>query len=56
MKLFTKLAALIACLALLGFAQDFPNIQFDDMKGNSYDLYELLGEGKHVYFMTVFNG
>ena len=51
-----KGAAVFALLAGLCFAQEFPNIQFKDMEGNSYDLYTLLDEGKHVYFLTSFNG
>lgn len=56
MNQLIKGMAVFAFLASLCFSQDFPNIQFDDMEGNSYDLYELLNEGKHVYFMTCFNG
>ena len=56
MNQLIKGMAVLAFLVSLCFSQDFPNIQFQDMEGNSYDLYTLLDEGKHIYFLTSFNG
>ncbi len=50
-----KTTAFIMCLVLSVFTQ-IDNVQFKDLEGNSYDLYELLGEGKHVFIMMSFNG
>jgi hypothetical protein len=55
MNRFLKTSAIIICFTLMGFTQ-IDNVQFKDMDGNSYDLYELLAEGKHVYVMMSFNG
>ncbi len=51
MKVIRKLFALTLILALSGDAQNTikNNVQFTDVKGNSYDLYEELGKGKHVF-------
>lgn len=42
-----KALAYVMCLSLLGFAQ-IDNVQFTDLEGNSYDLYEELAKDKHV--------
>lgn len=31
------------------------NVQFTDLEGNSYDLYGVLGEGKHVLCHLQYN-
>lgn len=49
---------LIVCLLglLSSFAQDdIVNVTFTDMEGTSYDLYTMLGEGKHVLIQTQMN-
>ncbi len=50
----SKFTAFIMCFTLLGFSQ-INNIQFKDMEGAEYDLYELLDAGKHVYIEMIFN-
>lgn len=50
-----KALACVMCVSLLGFAQ-IDNVQFQDMEGNSYDLYELLDAGKYVLCHFTFNG
>ncbi len=42
-----NIVVLLLVAAISGFSQ-IANVQFKDMKGNSYDLYALLGQGKHV--------
>ncbi len=54
MKLLTKLAVLLMCLTLSGFAQ-IGNIQITDLDGNSYDLYEMLNKGRYVYVQMIFD-
>ena len=49
-------AVFVICFALTGTGQIIENIQFTDMEGNNYDLYEVLGSGKHVYVEMVYNG
>lgn len=34
---------------------EITNVQFTDDKGNSYDLFELLDRGTHVYIEMVDN-
>ncbi len=36
------------------FAQ-IDNVQFKELKGKQYDLYQLLSKGKHVIVHTQFN-
>lgn len=54
MNLLFKVSAFLMCLTLLGFSQ-IDNVQFETMNGKSYDLHELLGEGKSVYLQMMFN-
>lgn len=42
-----KAMTCVMAFTLLGFAQ-ISNVQFSDLDGKSYDLYEELGKGKHV--------
>lgn len=55
-KIFSKLIVVCAFLALSASSQTIDNIQFKDMDGKSYDLYELLNEGKHVFLEMIWNG
>ncbi len=48
MKLLIKLSALIMCFSLLSFSQTVDNVQFTDMSGKDYDLYDVLESGKHI--------
>jgi len=50
-----KTATIVMCLTLIGSAQTISNVQFTDMKGKSYDLYQILGEGKSVLCHFSFN-
>ena len=54
MKRVLKVLTFLICLTLLGFAQ-IDNVQFKDLDGNSYDLYELLESGKYVYVQMIFD-
>ena len=54
MNRLLKISAIIMCLTLLGFTQ-VDNVQFKDLDGNSYDLYELLESGKYVYVQMIFD-
>lgn len=58
MKRFISTIFLIFFCGLQSFtlAQEIQNIQFKDMKGKSYDLYNLLEQGKYVYVEMMFNG
>ena len=47
MRKIDKLIILTLLTASVGFGQE--NVQFTDVKGNSYDLFEELGKGKHVF-------
>ena len=49
-----KLSVFLLGITFLGFSQ-IDNIQFKDMDGKSFDLYELLDEGKHVFVEMIFN-
>ena len=51
-----KASAIIMCFTLLGFSQTIDNVQFTDMNGKSYDLYQVLESGKHVLCHFTFNG
>ena len=55
MKRSISTAVFVLCFALTGTGQIIENIQFTDMKGSEYDLYEVLGSGKHVYVEMIFN-
>ena len=48
-------ALFFMCFALSGLAQIIENVQFKDMAGKEYDLYQVLGTGKHVYVEMIFN-
>ncbi len=37
-------------------ASEVENVQFSDLEGNSYDLYEILDRGTYVYIYIVSNG
>ncbi len=50
-----KIATGVLAFALLAVAQ-ISNVQFKDLDGKSYDLYEELAKGKHVLVHTQFNG
>lgn len=54
MKVLIKLSLFLLSLTLLNFSQ-IDNVQFTDMDGKSYDLYDLLGSGKHVLCHFTFN-
>jgi hypothetical protein len=54
MKTFTKIGLAIASFIFLCSA--LQNVQFKDLKGNSYDLFQLLNSGKYVYFMGGYHG
>ena len=58
MHVINKLFTLTLILVLSGAAQNTiqNNVQFISMKGDSYDLYELLDNGKHVFvtFIKIF--
>ena len=47
MRVIDKVTVLALLFASAGFGQG--NVQFTDVKGNSYDLFEELGKGKHVF-------
>jgi len=46
---------ILGICATFSLAADVQNIQFKDMKGNSYDLYEVLARGTYVYVEMIFN-
>jgi hypothetical protein len=54
MKLLIKLSVFVLFISLSSFSQ-IDNVQFTDMEGNSYDLYQLLESGKHVLCHFTFN-
>ncbi len=54
MNRFTTAVFAAGLCTSLGFGA-IQNIQFKDMKGNSYDLYNLLGQGKYVFVEMMFN-
>ena len=56
MKCSINTVLFVICFTLTGTAQIIENIQFTDMEGKNYDLYEVLGSGKHVYVEMVYNG
>lgn len=51
-----KLSAFLLCLTFIGFAQIIDNVQFKDMDGKSYDLYNLLEYDKYVFLEMIWNG
>ncbi len=52
-----KNVILLLSLAILTYSQTISNnVQFTDMEGNSYDLFEELGKGKHILCHFHFNG
>lgn len=58
MRVIRKLCTFALILAISGAAQNTiqGNVQFTSMEGNSYDLYALLDNGKHVFvtFIKIF--
>jgi hypothetical protein len=55
MNNLVKSAIFLMCFSFLCFAQ-IDDVQFTDMGGNSYDLHEILNNGKHVLCHFTFNG
>ncbi len=55
MRIIGKLLVFTIIAALSAAAQDMirENVQFKDVNGNSYDLYEELDKGKHVFLTFV---
>ena len=51
MKFLLKLAAIGMVLSMSGYSQTelADNVQFTDMDGKSYDLYNLLDNDKYVF-------
>ncbi len=48
--------SLIAMFVVITQAQTLSqNVQFKDLEGNSYDLYEVLNSGKHVLCHLQYN-
>jgi hypothetical protein len=47
MKTIIKATICLMAFTLLGFSQ-ISNVQFKDLDGNEYDLYEELAKGKSV--------
>ena len=45
----------IIILAMVGFAQ-IDNVQFTDLQGRSFDLYEELDKGRYIYIYFTWNG
>ena len=56
MNSIIKVSCIIGIVMLACMAQTVKNVQFSDLNGKSYDLYELLDEGKYVYFMGSYIG
>lgn len=50
------LLALFSIVAVISSQTISNNVQFTDMEGNSYDLFEELGKGKHILCHFHFNG
>ncbi len=46
----------IAVFFMPGVSQEIADIDYADIQGNSYNLYTLLGQGKHVLAMSQFVG
>lgn len=55
-RIIKTLSAMLFLSTLLFSQSISQNIQFTDMNGKSYDLFEMLGEGKHIYLQMMFNG
>lgn len=51
-KLFISLIVLTALVQGQTLSQ---NVQFKDLEGNNYDLYDVLNSGKHVLCHLQFN-
>lgn len=56
------LLLLLTLMVVTSFAETPPmrgtitsNIKLTDLDGKTYDLFEILESGKHVYVQTVFN-
>jgi len=56
MNSMIKFACIIVAVIIASSAQTVKNVQFKDLNGKSYDLYQLLNEGKYVYFMGGYIG
>lgn len=56
MRNISKLIVLLLIMCSALFAREkIDNIQFKDLDGNSYDLYQLLGKGHYVFIHMQFN-
>ncbi len=49
-------SSLVALLMICGAFSQIENVQFKDLKGKSWDLYNILDEGKFVYIYFTWNG
>ncbi len=57
MKFLLKLAAIGMVLSMSGYSQILENnVQFTDMEGKSYDLYDLLDNGKYLFIEMLTSG
>ena len=56
MKRMITISCFIFAAIVMGNAQLVKNVQFEDLQGKKYDLYQLLDEGKYVYFMGGYIG
>ena len=56
MNRIIKVSYIVGIVILACMAQTVKNVQFEDLKGKKYDLYQLLDEGKYVYFMGSYIG
>lgn len=56
MKTIKNLILLFGVVVLAYGQTISDNVQFTDMEGNSYDLFEELGKGKHILCHFHFNG
>ncbi len=55
MKNITQGLMILLFSGAICFSQRINNVQFTDMNGKSYDLYEVLESGKHVLCHFSFN-
>jgi len=59
-QIFRISAGIVLVVALLVSAQTVTtvtqNIQFQDMTGKQYDLYDVLNSGNYVFVEMMFNG
>lgn len=55
MKTLLKMLLLIGTITTIMSAQIIENVQFKDIKGKSYDLFDLLDRGTYVVVHTQYN-